>query len=75
MDQFLSVISSWYYFSAMTTSEVLLFKCFDSIRDGRARITAHSAFELPSMPARAQPRQSIEVRALVFFRPSPSSTP
>jgi len=57
----------WYYFSAMTTSEVLLLKCFDSISDGRARLTAHSAFDLPAMPAQAQARQSIEVRALVFF--------
>jgi hypothetical protein len=57
----------WYYFSAMTTNEVLLLKCFDSMRDGRARLTAHSAFDLPAPPANAQARQSIEVRALVFF--------
>jgi hypothetical protein len=57
----------WYYFSAMTTNEVLLLKCFDSIRDGRARLTAHSAFDLPAVPAQVQARQSIEVRALVFF--------
>jgi hypothetical protein len=57
----------WYYFSAMTTSEVLLLKCFDSIKDRRARLTAHSAFDLPAMPPDTQARQSIEVRALVFF--------
>jgi hypothetical protein len=57
----------WYYFSAMTTSEVLLFKCFDSNKDSHARVTAHTAFDLPSMAAPAQTRQSIEVRALVFF--------
>jgi hypothetical protein len=57
----------WYYFSAMTTSEVLLLKCFDSIKDRRARLTAHSAFDLPAMPPHSQARQSIEVRALVFF--------
>jgi hypothetical protein len=57
----------WYYFSAMTTSEVLVLKCFDSVRDSRARVTAHTAFDLPAAPAAAQPRQSIEVRALVFF--------
>jgi hypothetical protein len=57
----------WYYFSAMTTSEVLLLKCFDSIKDGRARLTAHSAFDLPAVIAQARARQSIEVRALVFF--------
>jgi hypothetical protein len=60
----------WYYFSAMTTNEVLLLKCFDSIKDGRARFTAHSAFDLPAVPAQTQARQSIEVRALVFFSPS-----
>jgi hypothetical protein len=58
---------SWYYFSAMTTSEVLLFKCFDSNKDSQARVTAHSAFDLPAMAAPAHERQSIEVRALVFF--------
>jgi hypothetical protein len=57
----------WYYFSAMTTSEVLLFKCFDSNRNSQARVTAHTAFDLPAMAAPAQARQSIEVRALVFF--------
>jgi hypothetical protein len=57
----------WYYFSAMTTSEVLLLKCFDSARDRRARLTAHSAFDLPAMQPHSQARQSIEVRALVFF--------
>lgn len=55
----------WYYFPAMAASEVLLFKCFDSIRDGRARVTAHTAFDLPARSGRA--RESIEVRALLFF--------
>jgi hypothetical protein len=64
----------WYYFSAMTTNEVLLLKCFDSIRDGRARLTAHSAFDLPAVPAHTQARQSIEVRALVFFAPNAVAT-
>jgi hypothetical protein len=62
----------WYYFSAMTTSEVLLLKCFDSARDGRARVTAHTAFDLPAMAAQA--RQSIEVRALVFFSRNAAGT-
>jgi hypothetical protein len=57
----------WYYFSAMTNSELLLFKCFDSDKNSRARVTAHTAFDLPAMAAPAQARQSIEVRALVFF--------
>jgi hypothetical protein len=57
----------WFYFSAMTTSEVLLFKCFDSNRNSQARVTAHTAFDLPAMAAPAHARQSIEVRGLVFF--------
>lgn len=57
----------WYYFSAMRTDEALLLKCFDSSRDGRARFTAHTAFDDPSAPADAPARESIEVRALVFF--------
>jgi hypothetical protein len=56
----------WFYFPAMTTREALLLKCFDSARDGRARFTAHTAFDEPSAgPVRS--RESIEVRAMVFF--------
>ncbi len=57
----------WYYYSAMRPEEVLLLKCFDSIRDGNARLTAHSAFDDPTASPDAPPRESIEVRALVFF--------
>jgi hypothetical protein len=57
----------WYYFSAMGPAEALLLKCFDSIRDGRARFTAHTAFADPTAPPDAPARESIEVRALVFF--------
>jgi hypothetical protein len=51
----------------MTPDEALLLKCFDSIQDGRARFTAHTAFEDPTAPPDAPARESIEVRALVFF--------
>jgi hypothetical protein len=57
----------WFYFSAMVPDEALLLKCFDSIRDGRARFTAHTAFDDPTAPADAPARESIEVRALAFF--------
>ena len=57
----------WFYFPAMRTDEALLLKCFDSIRDGRARFTAHTAFDDPSALPDAPARESIEVRALVFF--------
>ncbi len=56
----------WFYFSHMQASEALLLKCFDS-DTGRARFTAHSAFDDPGAPADAPPRESIEVRTLAFF--------
>ncbi len=58
----------WYYIPNQLKEEVLLLKCYDS--DGRrARFTAHSAFEDPSSPPNAAPRESVEVRTLVFFAP------
>jgi hypothetical protein len=57
----------WYYFPAMTTEEALLLKCFDSRPGNHARFTAHSALDLPGTAPGAATRQSIEVRALVFF--------
>ncbi|MBW2292144.1 MAG: methyltransferase [Deltaproteobacteria bacterium] len=57
----------WYYFSRMESNEALLMKCFDSERDGRARFTAHTAFEDPSSGPDAPARESIEVRTLAFF--------
>lgn len=59
----------WYYFSRLERSEVILLKCYDSKEDGRARFTAHTAFEDPTSPPDAAPRESIEVRALVFWSP------
>jgi hypothetical protein len=56
----------WFYFPAMQADEAMLLKCFDS-DPGRARFTAHSAFDDPTAPADASPRESIEVRTLAFF--------
>ncbi|KAM0282158.1 hypothetical protein ACHAQH_003198 [Verticillium albo-atrum] len=56
----------WFYKSGLTPDEVLLIKCFDSKTDGRARRVPHTAFVDPSAPEGAPPRESIEVRALVF---------
>ena len=47
--------------------EALVFKVYDSERDGRARFTPHTSFDDPGTPAGAPARQSIEARALVFF--------
>ena len=45
---------------------MILIKCFDS--DGtKAKLTAHTAFEDPTTPANAAPRQSIESRTFVFI--------
>jgi hypothetical protein len=57
----------WLYFPNMQANEVMLLKCYDSADDGRARFTAHSAFEDPTGPAKPMPRESIEVRTLAFF--------
>jgi hypothetical protein len=59
----------WYYFPQMERSEPILLKCYDSKDDGRARFTAHTSFDDPSSPPNAAPRQSIEMRALVFWAP------
>ena len=60
----------WYYFSRMQPDEALLIKCHDSATDGRARLSFHTAFKDPTVPANAPPRESIEVRTLVFFLPA-----
>jgi len=56
----------WFYVPEMTADEILLLKCFDSRTDGRARFAPHSAFIDPTTPAGAPPRESIELRTLVF---------
>jgi hypothetical protein len=57
----------WFYFPKMQPDEVILIKCYDSDEDNLGRFTAHTAFDDPTTPANAAPRESIEVRALVFF--------
>jgi hypothetical protein len=59
----------WFYFPEMRRDEALVFKVYDSEKDGRARFTPHTSFEDPTSPPNAPPRQSIEVRALAFFAP------
>lgn len=57
----------WYYFPRMRRDEALVFKVYDSAKDGRARFTPHTSFDDPTTPPGARPRQSIEARALAFF--------
>jgi hypothetical protein len=58
----------WYYIPEMRTDEALLLKCYDSATDGRTRFGPHTAFTDPTTPADAPPRESIELRTLVFHR-------
>jgi hypothetical protein len=57
----------WYYFPGMQRNEAIVFKTFDSMKDGRARWTAHCAFDDPTAPPDAPPRESIEMRTIAFF--------
>jgi hypothetical protein len=59
----------WFYISDQMPWEVWLLKNQDSIRDGRATMSAHAAFplELSSSEPIAL-RQSIELRCLVFYK-------
>ncbi|KAK3946328.1 putative 7alpha-cephem-methoxylase p8 chain related protein [Diplogelasinospora grovesii] len=61
----------WHYLSGMTGDERLLLECFDSdsLKDGsgvKGGRVAHTAFADPRTREGAEPRESIEVRALVF---------
>ncbi len=58
----------WYYYPNQEAEEVMLLKCFDSDA-GRARFTAHTAFDDPTSSDDAAARQSIEVRTLAFYAP------
>jgi hypothetical protein len=57
----------WFWFPRMRRDEAIVFKVFDSLKDGRARWTAHTAFDDPTSPPKARPRESIEIRTLAFF--------
>ncbi|KNZ75561.1 hypothetical protein J132_02501 [Termitomyces sp. J132] len=58
----------WKYFHGMTPEEAVLIKCFDSIQDGSVALFApHTGFEDPTTPEGTPLRESIELRALVFY--------
>ena len=57
----------WLWFPRMRRDEAIVFKVFDSSKDARARWSAHTAFEDPTSPPNARPRESIEIRTLAFF--------
>jgi hypothetical protein len=57
----------WYWHPRQTPNEATLIKVYDSATDGRARLSAHTAFDDPTGAPDAPPRRSIEIRALVFW--------
>jgi len=58
----------WGYFRGVAPDELILIKCFDSVRDGSvALFTPHTAFADPTTPEGTPLRESIELRALVFY--------
>ncbi len=56
----------WYYAPQMRRDEALLLKICDTKTDGRARFMPHTSFTDPKTPPDAFPRESIELRTLVF---------
>lgn len=57
----------WFWYPRLQADEAILIKTYDSATDGRARFSVHTAFEDPTAPANAPPRESIETRAFLFF--------
>jgi hypothetical protein len=56
----------WYYVPRMEPEEILAFKLFDSDRE-RVQWTGHTAFDDPTAPPDAPPRESIEIRTISFI--------
>ena len=56
----------WYYAPEMRPDEALLLKIADTKTDISARFMPHTSFTDPTTPADAFPRESIELRTLVF---------
>jgi hypothetical protein len=59
----------YYYFPKMQPDEAVLIRCYDSALEGAHRFSAHTGFDDPTTPPDAPPRESLEVRMLVFFPP------
>lgn len=57
----------WFYFPKMTKEEMVLFKMFDSDTSKEGRSCFHSAFSYPLVGGGVPCRQSIEVRAFLYF--------
>lgn len=57
---------TWYYVPEMRRDEALLLKIADTRTDIPARFMPHTSFTDPTTPPDAAPRESIELRTLVF---------
>ena len=51
----------------MTKNEVVLIKGYDSLTEGVARFTPHTAFEYPDQDPAVPARKSIETRTFAFY--------
>ena len=51
----------------MTKDEVVLIKGYDSLTEGVARFTPHTAFEYPDQDPAVPARKSIETRTFAFY--------
>nr|GAT53111.1 predicted protein [Mycena chlorophos] len=58
----------WVHFSGLEPEDAILIKCYDSLQDGSTALYGpHTAFCDPRTPVDAPLRESIELRALVFY--------
>ena len=57
----------WYYFSNMTIDEAIIFKLYDSAKEGHAWRVPHVSFENKAFKD-AIPRESVELRTLVCWK-------
>ncbi len=59
----------WHFFPGQRSDEVIVFKNFDSAAGvaGIAGVVPHTAFDDPHTPADAPLRESVELRAFVFY--------
>lgn len=61
----------WYYLSEMGVNDVLRMKIYDSNYGEALGVAVHSSFEHPNQDEAVDPRESIELRCLVFWEDVP----
>ena len=59
----------WFYLDQQNREEVILFKIYDSATDDETGPALHTSFRCVDIPEEGvPPRESIEVRALIFSK-------